>query len=205
MQPLTSMNFNLIIHSEDSQNFGKSHNRGQSSNETKIKLSDVQLLLYFLVTCADWELRVWTVNKQTGDRFSVDKLCGQAKQNNITIPQVVIIMTIFFIIIINIVRFTLVWCTCQWGVWALVLRSTVWSGRAQVSSHQTVSALSRSENNVILTIWSRERSNEGLFINDYKPQKKFERGLIKCDSSDLKSDADVRFLRSFCKIIILFT
>lgn len=40
------------------------------------------------VTCADWELRVWTVTKQTGDRFSVDKLCGEAKQNNITIPQV---------------------------------------------------------------------------------------------------------------------
>ena len=127
------------------------------SQKTKIRLSHVHSLWYFLVTCADWELRVWTVNKQTGDRFSVDKLCGQAKQNNITIPQVVIIMTIFFIIIINIVRFTLVWCTCRWGVWALVLRSTVWSGRAQVSSHQTVSALSRSENNVILTIWSRER------------------------------------------------
>ena len=40
------------------------------------------------VSCAGWQLRVWTEDKQTGARDSVDRMCGQDQRREYTIPQV---------------------------------------------------------------------------------------------------------------------
>ena len=39
------------------------------------------------VSCAAWQLRLWTVDKMTGARESVDLMCGQDARREYTVPR----------------------------------------------------------------------------------------------------------------------
>ena len=40
------------------------------------------------VSCSGWRLRVWTVDKQSGRRESVDSMCGEDNRREYTVPSV---------------------------------------------------------------------------------------------------------------------
>ena len=39
------------------------------------------------MSCAAWQLRLWTVDKMTGARESVDLMCGQDARREYTVPR----------------------------------------------------------------------------------------------------------------------
>ena len=40
------------------------------------------------VSCSGWRLRLWTVDKQSGQRENVDSMCGEDNRREYTVPSV---------------------------------------------------------------------------------------------------------------------
>ena len=39
------------------------------------------------VSCSGWRLRLWTVDKQSGQRENVDSMCGEDNRREYTVPS----------------------------------------------------------------------------------------------------------------------